>query len=74
MDPPLILLSRLFASYLWYISRSLKSEGDDDRSQKRIIARAPAPGIGDTGEALSCMDDDNVSFGSILTEIALREI
>jgi hypothetical protein len=73
-DPLPILFSRLFASCLWYISKSRKHEDGDDRSRKRIIARAPAPGIGDTGEALFGMDDDNVSFGSILTEIALREI
>lgn len=73
-DPPPILSSRLFASCLWYIARSRKHDGGDDRSRKRIIARAPAPGIGDTGEALFGMDDDNVSFGSIVTDIALREI
>ncbi|WP_431225962.1 hypothetical protein ACQ86O_27470 (plasmid) [Serratia sp. L9] len=42
--------------------------------RKRIIARAPAQWIGDTDEALSCMDDENVSFGPALKEVALREI
>lgn len=73
-DPPPILLSRLFDSYLWYITKSRKYGGGDDRSRKRIIARASARRFGDTGEALPCIDDENVRFGPILKEIALREI
>ncbi|WP_025123930.1 MULTISPECIES: hypothetical protein [unclassified Serratia (in: enterobacteria)] len=74
MDPLPILLSRLFASYLWYIAKSRKCGGNDDRSRKRIIARALARWFGDTGEALQCIDDENIRFCPILKEIALREI